>query len=166
MPQNLSQIEEHSGSIQERRGWRAYQHAFHGKDDRPLARSLYAIQLEEWFQNLRAVGKDPTACVKIVLSDDFDRQSDHVVNDVIEWLGLPSSSPTLPERQQQQQQQQRKLPKNPKGMVTTYTSAPMKPETRQKLEHLFAPYNRRLYKLLGPEWEGIFDDDSQKKQKK
>jgi hypothetical protein len=176
LPKNLSNVEEHSGSEEEKRGWRKYQEKFHSRDDRPVARSLYAIQLEEWFHNLRLVGKDPADCVKIILSSDLKEHQEAVVNDVINWVGIPTVQQShannldTPQQQQALRQQRRiqghprtrlQQPQHqqqlPKGMVTTYTSPPMKQETRQKLELLFAPFNRRLYRLLGPEWDGVFD---------
>jgi hypothetical protein len=188
LPQNLSSsnnVEAHFGSLQEKKGWRAYQRSLYRMGERPVARSLYAIQLEEWFHHLRQVGKDPADCVKIILSSDLKQHQGAVTKDILNWIDIPTVvQPKSPHQQQQhpqqasfrQQQQHRRIqghprtrhhqaqqPKNaqqqPKGMmVTTYTSPPMKEETRQKLELLFASYNRRLYRLLGPEWEGIFDD--------
>jgi hypothetical protein len=172
LPRNLSNIEEHFGSEQERNGWQDYQKTFYRISERPVARSLYAIQLEEWFHHLRQVGKDPEECVKIFRSTDLKQRQDTVVKEILNWIGIVPTvaSPTPPPKQLQQAERGNKQqehiaphpiiaqPKTqPQGMVTKYSSRPMKKETRQKLELLFAPYNRRLYRLLGPEWEGAFD---------
>ena len=34
---------------------------------------------------------------------------------------------------------------------------PMKNETREMLQRFFEPYNKRLYKRLGGDWDGFWD---------
>ena len=59
----------------------------------------------------------------------------------IHWLGL---SPILFDTSRRE-------------MVTQYTSPKMDPMTRAKLQKFFDPYNKRFYKLMGPEWQNIWD---------
>jgi len=187
MPQDLSKIEEYMGSKQEQDAWHRYQRLKNGPwGDRPFVRSLYALQLEEWFRNLQAVGKDPKQDLRIVLSRDM-KQNTSVVHDLLEWLGVNASATSFDSitnsrgrnlgqvaaannnnnnnnnRGTEDAVLARKLNSSlemKQSMVTTYTSAPISPEFQKRLEAIIAPYNRRLYRLLGPKYDGIFDTTS------
>ena len=138
IPKN-GDIENFMGSSRERDAWRNYQKKG-AAADRPLARSLYAIQLEEWFEALRSVGRDPQDSVFIIREEDLKSNPDEVVNNIFSWLGI----------------QNIEIDAEKKFLVTNYTSA-MTKETRHMLEEFYRPYNQRLYKLLGKEWQGIWD---------
>jgi hypothetical protein len=56
--------------------------------DRPLARSLYAIQLEEWFEALRSIGRDPESSVLIVQEEELKAKPVQIGNKIFEWLGI------------------------------------------------------------------------------
>jgi len=176
MPQDLSRtsIQAYMGSPEERDGWHRYQRALDGPwADRPFVRSLYALQLEDWYRNLRAVGKDPTRDMRVLLSRDVQK-NDHVVRDLFKWLGVNVTSATnatpMETTMPNHESNRRKLTKArtkatptnfsatmKQSMITTYTSAPIKPEFRKWLETILEPYNRRLYRLLGKDFDGIFD---------
>jgi hypothetical protein len=47
--------------------------------------------------------------------------------------------------------------KDAKPKVQSKYSSSMDPETRKKLEQFFAPYNERLYEMLGGDWPGYWD---------
>ena len=146
LPQNLADIPQYMNSPQERLAWERYQLDF-GKHlmDRPVARSLYAIQLEEWIEAFRQVGKDPATDLKVILSEEIKRNAT-VTQELLQWLGVQSTV--------------RIPPKDvvPQAMVTTYTSSAIPPDFQKWLtDTIFVHYNRRLYKLLGPQFEGVFD---------
>ena len=135
------------GSQSERDAWAKYQKIPNAKmHDRPLARSMYAIQLEEWFDALRTIGRDPSSDVLIVREEDLKVDAVAVGNKIFKWLGLPPFEISAAR----------------KGMVTTYSST-LKHETRQELEDFYYPYNQRLYKLLGKEWQGSWDWNAEEK---
>ena len=137
--QNNTAQEEFFGSDREKMAWQRYQRIVM-TGDRPIARSLYALQLEEWFAWLREAGRDPSETL-VVTEEDLKENSDAVVKRVVDWLDLPPFA----------------VKTNNKNMVTIYSSPMMHKETRAKLQAFFDPYNKRLYKLLGPEWDGIWD---------
>jgi hypothetical protein len=130
------------GSQRENNAWRDYQKIPNGEVfDRPVARSLYAIQLEGWFEALRSIGRDPASSVLIVREEDLKENALGVGNKVFDWLGIRPYS----------------IKSNHSGMVTHYTTPEISKETRKMLEDFFYPYNQRLYKLLGKEWDGMWD---------
>ena len=137
--QNDIPQEEFFGSEREKSAWLRYQKTRIG-GDRPIARSLYALQLEEWFAWLREAGRDPSD-ILFVTEEDLKEHSNKVVNRIVDWLGLPPCE----------------INTTKKNMVTAYSSPVMDDETRGKLQAFFDPYNKRFYKLMGPEWEGIWD---------
>ena len=106
----------------------------------PVGRSLYEIQLRQWFQAFRDIGRDPKTQVHIVRSEDLKKDLQGEMKKVYEFLGLPYV-PVLQEDMR---------------VVSNY-DAPMNPDTRQMLEKFFAPYNKRLYDMLGGDWEGFWD---------
>ena len=143
MPHNLSHIPQYMGTTAEREGWHRYQRTAHVRlKDRPVARSLYALQLEDWYRNLRLVGKDPRQDIKVMTSHDLKHEI-NATNDLVNWLGLPRFPP--------------QFAASKRAMVTTYTTPTMAPPFEKWLHALFAPYNQRLYKLLNR--SGIFDDN-------
>jgi Sulfotransferase domain len=127
------------GSLEEKEAWRNYQRA-QIPGDFPIARSLYALQLEDWFQWLREVDRDPSE-ILFVSEEQLKQNSQDVMERTINWLGL---SPILFDTSRRE-------------MVTQYTSPKMDPMTRAKLQKFFDPYNQRFYKLMGPEWQNIWD---------
>lgn len=138
LPQNLtwSQIERHMGSEAERDAYIQYQNQ---QGERQFLRSLYALQLEGWERSLKKVGKDPMKDMKVVISSEV-KSDPNVTRDLLDWLGL-----------QPQPHEIRK------AMVTKYTSLPIDPQFKEKLDSIIAPYNKRLYKFLGDRYNGIFD---------
>ena len=136
---NDTSQEDFFGSRNEKRAWRRYQKT-RIRGDRPIARSLYALQIEEWFAWLRGAGRDPSEML-FVTEEELKENADGLIQRVVQWLGLPPHA----------------INTTKKNMVTTYSSPAMNPETRAKLQAFFDPYNKRFYKLMGPEWDGIWD---------
>lgn len=84
LPTNLTEIPAYMGTTEEREGWDRYQRTVHrGLSDRPVARSLYALQFEDWYRNLRLIGRDPSQAIKVVYNQDLKDQP-NVVNDLVE----------------------------------------------------------------------------------
>ena len=127
---------------EERQAWKTYQ------SKRNLAgaigRSLYVLQLEEWFETLVAVGKDPKQEALIIQSETLEAKPDQEYQRLMSFLGLPAT--TTPASL---------------GQDSHVEHAEMKKETRQLLQNFFAPYNQRLVSLLtqygfttnGDEWQ-------------
>jgi hypothetical protein len=150
IPQSKNDTKTFFKSPDEARAWREYQKAKGPSvGDRFLARSLYAIQVEEWYQALRVIGRDPREQVLIVREEDMKKDAAAVSNRIFDWLGLPRFA----------------VNGSKSSMVTLYTSE-LKEETRRMLEDLFEPYNHRLYDFLGGEWKGVWDRTSSKSRGK
>jgi hypothetical protein len=126
------------GSDQEKQAWRAYQ-TRKGGSDHPISRSLYALQLEEWFGWFQEIGRDPSE-ILIIRQENLKSDPHQVLDKIVSWLNLPP-----------------KEFQTDKDIMVTHYTREMNPKTRKKLETFFAPYNKRLYKLLGEEWDGVWD---------
>jgi hypothetical protein len=116
---------------QEDLAWYAY-HTSVGEGG-PIGRSLYDIQLRQWFQALRAAGKDPATDVLIVWTERLAVDPAAEVNRILQFLQLPPSK------------------RNQTSLASRLQAAPpdaINPATRQRLEQFFDPYNRRLEALL------------------
>ena len=106
----------------------------------PIGRGLYDIQIRQWTKALADAGRDPTTQIHIVRSEDMHVNKDGEYRKVLHFLGLPY------------------VPmKNEDEKVVSDYQHPMKNETRNMLEALFEPYNKKLYKRLGGDWEGFWD---------
>jgi hypothetical protein len=97
-----------------------------------IGRSMYVIQIRQWIAACRTAGRDPTEAVLIV-------RTDHVAADplaeyarILKFLNLPPHV----------------LQKLAMPVTVTHQTRPVKPETRQRLEDFFLPYNRRLKRLM------------------
>lgn len=116
---------------EERKAWKDYQ------SKRNLAgaigRSMYVLQLEEWFETLIAAGKRPNQEVFLLHSELWESQPHQEYQQLVEFLGLAPFTPSVLE---------------PAKAYNSSSLPPMKSETRQLLHDFFAPYNRRLAALL------------------
>lgn len=123
-----------SGSTEEDVAWYNYHSA---TLEGALGRGLYEIQLRQWFQALRAVGRDPADSVLIVRAEHLHTSPAEPYRQILKFLGLSTQDkksntfrPTL------------------LGAEATSTRLPMKEETRQRLTEFYAPYNARLQGLV------------------
>lgn len=123
----------------ERHAWLRYQQAIAKSTNSPIGRSLYVVQLEEWFESLRQLGRDPAKEVLILRYEDLQTNADTIYTRLENFLGLDALE-VLPNL-------------NLAAMdVDQFGPAEaLSPKTRSQLESIFAPYNKRLYELLG--WE-------------
>ena len=116
---------------EERKAWKDYQ------SQRTLAgaigRSMYVLQLEEWFETLLAAGKQPNQEVFLLHSELWESQPYQEYQRLVEFLGLAPFAPSA---------------LDPAQVYNSSNLPPMKPETRQLLYDFFVPYNRRLAALL------------------
>ena len=128
-------LSQFSGSDEELKAWRAYTrlgtHA-------PIGRGLYAIQLRHWFKAFDDFGKSRSD-VFVINSELMKEKTEMVYEQVLNFLQLPAFQ--LVEE----------------DIFHGNYSAPLNNETRRKLNEFFAPYNHELYALLGPEWDGVWD---------
>jgi hypothetical protein len=108
-----------------------------------IGRSLYEIQLRHWFQAMRDIGRDPETQIHIVRNEDMKNDLDGVYRKILDFLGLPYHP----------------LKSTEAKVVSNYTSLGlnMSNKTREMLETFFAPYNKRLYNMLGGDWDGYWD---------
>lgn len=105
----------------------------------PIGRGLYAIQLQHWFRAYETIGKSRSD-FHIIQSERMRMDKNGVYNEVLEFLEL----------------EQFDLVAENEPHSRRY-EAPMKTETREMLEKFYEPYNLELYKLLGKEWDGVWD---------
>ena len=131
-------FEQFSGSPQEVEAWKRYTLR---KDSsmQIVGKSLYAISLTQYFQAMDDYGK-PRSDLLVIPSERMRSHTQEVYDQVLQHLQLPAAN----------------LSSDGDKHTTKGSSAPMPEAVRRKLETLFEPYNRRLYKMLG--WEAVWDD--------
>lgn len=110
--------------------WYDYQHnAVEG----PVGRSLYYMQLRQWFQALRTIGRNPKDSVLIVRTEELVENPKREFDRILKFLGLADFTPSSFD------------------IVSTirgHRADEMSQETRKDLEKFFKPYQRRLEDLL------------------
>eukprot|EP00977_Amphora_coffeiformis_P000282 scaffold83_cov181-Amphora_coffeaeformis.AAC.9 len=111
----------------------AWYHYQHGAVDGPVGRSLYEIQLRQWFQALRAIGREPKDSVLIVRTEEMVENPNREFKRILDFLDLSDFTP-------------------PSTEIVSLLGQPRANEiteaTRKKLKDFFKPYNARLEKLL------------------
>jgi hypothetical protein len=122
-----------SSKEEERRAWKQYQAVRNLAG--AIGRSLYVLQLQEWFDTLKDAGKDPKEHVFLLSSEQWERQPHQEYAKVVDFLGLAPHVPST-------------IKTPPRANTNTNSLPPMTNETRQMLEEYFAPYNARLSELL------------------
>lgn len=117
-----------SGSAEEDFAWYEYQTA---TLEGSIGRGLYEIQLRQWFQALRAVGRNPADSVLIVRTELLESNPAGQYAQILKFLGLTEwkgANFAMP--------------------VTANVTQTMSASTRQRLQDFYAPYNARLNRLL------------------
>jgi hypothetical protein len=97
-----------------------------------LGRGLYEIQLRQWFQALRAVGRNPADSVLIVRTELLQSDPAGQYQQILQFLGMSKFDGAS-----------FALPVVPANNATLLPSA-----TRRKLQDFYDPYNARLTRLL------------------
>lgn len=110
--------------------WYQYQHS---SVQGPVGRSLYEIQLRQWFQGLQAIGRDPKDSVLIVRTEELAENPEREYKRILKFLELTDYKPPSMEKV---------------SALATQQSSEMSAATRKRLEDFFKPYNLRLQKLL------------------
>lgn len=134
----------HSKPVGEQEAWMKYK--LERRMSGLLGRSLYVLQLQEWFEAFKRAGKDPTKEIYIVPSEQWEQQPHLEYEKLIKFLGLAEYHPidlVTSNRQALASNSNTYLP-------------PMKDETRKMLQGFFAPYNERLFDLLGDGFGGYW----------
>jgi hypothetical protein len=125
---------------EERQAWKVYQSKRNPAG--AIGRSMYVLQLEEWFETLRSVGKEPSKEMFLIRSEVWENQPQEEYQQLLKFLGLSPTAlssfapPTVPD---------------------PVHNEPMKPETKKLLHDFFEPYNQRLATLLQ---ENGFNEDA------
>jgi len=101
-----------------------------------LGRGLYEIQLRLWFQYF------DQSHFLILKSKDLDVNREETMRRVYKFLGVPYEALDIKE----------------KVHVRNYT-ATLSSELEKRLYDFYRPYNKRLERLLGPEWKGAFEKE-------
>ena len=105
--------------------------------DLNVARGLVAIPLSHWFRTLRQMNRDPTQEIMVVRYDDMKKQPNATLNRIYRWLDIPEVNVfTIGPL-----------------MVSSYGNRTMKESTRLQLETFYKPHVKRLYNLLGDDFE-------------
>lgn len=112
---------------------------------RAIGKSLYVIQLEQWFETLQALGKDPRQEIHLVRSELWDSQPQTEFQQLVDFLGLASFTPPTLSSTASATTPTAAAPADTSSVVPPPA---MNSETRKRLEQFFAPYNKRLKALL------------------
>ena len=94
-----------------------------------LARGFYAEQLEKWYKIF------PKDHILIIKSEEFARDTKKIMNEIFQFLELKNYN----------------IPDISKKNKIHYE--PMKKETRKDLIEYFRPYNKKLYSLVGRDFD-------------
>jgi len=103
-----------------------------------LSRGMYAEQLQRWMKLF------PLKQFLIIRSEDLYLDSEKVVNQVFDFLGLPNYQ----------------LSSYDKYNANDYPN--VNPIIRQQLETYFQPFNQELTQLLGQDWSWVIPENSSK----
>lgn len=123
--------------VSEPLAWERY-HATRGLSGL-IGRSLYVLQLQEWFDAYIAAGKIPSEEIIILTTEDIEADPHTEYSRLLSFLGLSlHESSSISES----------LAKSLLQRTTSTKFPPMNDDTRASLKKFFRPYNKRLAKLL------------------
>ncbi|KAL7537987.1 hypothetical protein ACHAXR_011164 [Thalassiosira sp. AJA248-18] len=142
---NHNNFESFSGSDEEFQSWEHYIRRAQNKG--PVGRGLYSIQLEMWIEEFNKMNKSVVNDMLVLQSEETKDNPKDAYEKAVQFLGL---KPPRKTRHSVIEKDHHK---------TTYTHDGISNETYNRLYELFAPYNKRLYRLLGEDvWGGVWDD--------
>ena len=104
--------------------WEYYWHGY-------LDHGIYVDKIKHWMSVF------PKEQFLIIQTEEFQKDTSKVYNQVLEFLGLPKWE----------------LKEYAQFKKRNYKSPKMNPATRDKLIEYFKPHNRRLYDFLGREFD-------------
>lgn len=144
---STKQFSSFSDSAQLNMAWRKYSSDRGLRNtNQPVGRSLYSIQLRNWFNALHESGFNPKDKLLIARVEDMENRPAALYQRLTDWLHLPPylnvSFPT---------------PKTGNHMSSDLTNS-----TRLRLKKFFKPYNEQVYNLLQGEWKGLWDENSER----
>lgn len=139
-------FESFSGSNEESEAWEKY--SKFAKNMGPVGRGLYSIQLEMWIDEYKKINKSVEDDLLILRSEETKENPQDAYHEAVQFLGLEVHTT------------RRKDFFHKAHHKTEYTHEGMSDETYKLLYDLYKPYNKRLAKLLGDDWDGVWDDDS------
>ena len=143
---NVTGFTTYSGSTEEYAAWERYVSV--ARSDGPIGRGLYSIQLEIWMDEFKKYNKSVSDDLLLLQSESSREYPQESYHSTVQFLGL----------------EPRKVQKHKNVFAkdhhaTNYSGSDgLSEETYRMLYELYEPYNRRLYSLLGSEWEGVWDD--------
>lgn len=132
------ELEAFSGSTEELYAWDKY--LSETSENAPIGRGLYALQLRHW-RNAFEHFQKPSSDLLILQSEKMKTGRDKIYRQVLDHMGLEYHP--YPGNDTHVRQYQR----------------PMANNTRAKLMDFFKPYNQQLVKILGDEWDGVWDSN-------
>lgn len=109
-----------------------------------LQRGFYAPQVAQYMKFF-PLGTS----LKVIHYENFTRNKNDGLNDILNWIGAPSHNLTEKELNEDwgpYKNRDKGTARTTDNDVTTY------------LKHLYKPLNARLSDLLGEEWQGVWDD--------
>jgi hypothetical protein len=135
------EFDEFFGSQEQLDGWKIYTKlGLNGG----VARGLYAMQIQHWAQAFQEQGK--TLDLLAVRSEDMKIDSNGTYMKVLDYLQLPQ----IPLKNYEVITSGKRKYKNFDAMSD---------DTREFLQTIYEPYNRKLATLLGEEWKGVWEPE-------
>ena len=146
-----TEFDKYSRSSAEYTAWEQY--VTIAKGGGPVGRGLYSIQLEIWMDEFKKYNKSIEDDMLILQSESSKEYPQDSYHQTVQFLGLEPRTV---------QKNKHVLGKN--HHATDYSGSDGMTESMYNMLYdLYAPYNRRLYNLLGKkEWDGVWDDSSMK----
>jgi hypothetical protein len=131
----------------------------------PLGRSMYALQIHQWFKELRRMGRDPKNAVRIVRLEDLKKGGPwaaQILNEIVDWVkpvtsvdqNHTSSTTNTPQSDKDATTTINHLKAFEHGMITNYTnlgSPKLSNKTKDFLDNLYTSHNKILSRLLQDE---------------
>ena len=136
-----------AGSNEEFEAWEKY--VLRAKHKGPVGRGLYAIQLEIYIEEFIKVHKSVKDDLLVLQSEETREDTLGAYQRTVEFLGLEQRMPRRGDSVFDRDHHK-----------TKYTHVGISDETYKLLYNVFEPYNKRLAKLLGDDWGGVWDDDN------
>jgi hypothetical protein len=139
LPNSTNQVEWEAvtGSPHEDAAWKQYTKL---GINSPIGRGLYSIQIRQLFDAMKRYNKS-TDDLMVIPSEDLLANTDAVYQRILKFLDF----------------QPHRLDMYRLANSASNRSQTMNPKTRERLQQLFEPYNRKLASLLGQDWQGIWE---------
>jgi Sulfotransferase domain len=127
-----------------------------------LQRGIYSVQLERW-KKYFPLGES----LMVINNERLNQEPRKVMTEVLTWLGVPSKdyfmNPNVSvsfDSEGNKVLKNMSLPGKTDGLTRLLSVGryePMSTAARGFLEKFYKPYNAELGRILGEEWEGVWD---------